>query len=253
MKKKMFVPAPDQLEARVVLSGGPKFSNGAAILTEKALGQTYSLVQKAFTQYMNHGQNSGRLQADLASAVNRIPYNRRDGLFSAVQSEVSQMVTDIRSNVPFPVKSAVQRTLGDVRDFVQGEVGDGVIVMASQVRPAVAQVAVSGGAQFSNGAAILTRKALSQTFSLIQKAFSQYMNHGQNPNRLQADLAKAVNRIPYNRRDGLLAAVQSEVPQMVTDIRSSAPVPVKSAVQRALGDVKEFVQDEVAGGVIVIR
>ncbi len=109
MKKTTFTPSPDQLEGRIVLSGGPKFSNGAAILTEKALGQTYGLIQKAFGQYMNHGQDSNRLQGDLANAVNRIPYNRRDGLLAAVQSEASQMVTDVRSKASVPVKGGCTR------------------------------------------------------------------------------------------------------------------------------------------------
>ena len=106
MKKAKFAPSPDQLEGRIVLSGGPQFSNGSAILTQKALGQTYTLVQKAFNQYASHGQNANRLRADLASAVNRIPYNQRDGLLAAMQSEVSQMVSDVRGNVPSPVKSS---------------------------------------------------------------------------------------------------------------------------------------------------
>ncbi len=253
MKKTTFIPASEQLEVRVVLSSGPKFINGAAILTEKALGQTYSMIQKAFSQYASHGQNTNRLQADLAKAVNRIPYNRRDGLLAAVQSEVTQLVTDVQTGAPVPVKGAMQRALNDVNAFVQGEVAGGVIVMGSQVQPTAARVAVSGGAKFSNGAAVLTRKALGQAYSMIQKAFGQYANHGQDTNRLQADLAKAVNRIPYNRRDGLLAAVQSEVTQLVTDVQASAPVPVKGAMQRALNDVNAFVQGEVAGGVIVVR
>jgi hypothetical protein len=253
MKKTTFTPSPDQLEGRIVLSGGPKFSNGAAILTEKALGQTYGLIQKAFDQYANHGQDSRRLQVDLAKAVSRIPYNRRDGLLAAVQSEATQVVADVASNAPAPVQGARQRALGDVSDFVQGEIAGGAIVMASKVQRTAARVAVSGGPQVSNGAAILTRKALGQTYGQIQKAFSQYANHGRDSGRLQVDLARAVDRIPYNRRDGLLAAVQSEATQVVADVASNAPAPVKGALQRALGDVNAFVQDEIAGGIIVVR
>ena len=155
--------------------------------------------------------------------------------------------------MPSPVKSALQRALNDVNDFVQGEVAGGAIVMGSKVQVTAARVAGSGGPKFINGAAILTRKTLGQTYGLIQKAFSQFATHGQNYNRLQVDLAKAVNRIPYNQRDGLLAAVQSEASQMVTDVRGNVPSPVKSALQRALNDVNDFVQGEVAGGVIVVR
>jgi hypothetical protein len=129
MKKKTFRPTADQLETRVVLSGTPKFIHGAAVLTTHALGQTYSQIQTAFAQYMNHGQNFKRLEVSLAKAVSRIPYNRRDGLFAAVEAEALQMRTDIRTRVSQPVKSALQRALNDVHDFVQSEVGDGVIVV----------------------------------------------------------------------------------------------------------------------------
>src|SRR5438105_2679949 len=129
MKKSTFVPTPDHLEGRIALSGGPAFSHGAAILTKHSLGQTYGLVQKAFTQYMNHGQNFNRLQADLAKAVNRIPFNKRDGLLAAVESEASQMRIDVRTNVATPMKSALQRALSDVNDFVQSEVSSGIIAV----------------------------------------------------------------------------------------------------------------------------
>ena len=203
MNKAKFVPSPDHLEGRIVLSGGPKFSNGAAILAEQALGQTYSLIQKAFSQFANHGQDSNRLRVDLAKAVSRIPFNQRDGLMAAVQSEVPQLVSDIRGNVPFPVKSAVQRALSDVNGFVQDGVAGGTIVMARNVQASSAQVAVAGGPKFINGAVVLTGKALGQTFRGIQKAFVQYMNHGQNANRPGPIWPSAVSRIPYNRRDGL--------------------------------------------------
>jgi hypothetical protein len=39
------------------------------------------------------------------------------------------MQTDIRTNVSLPVKSAVQRALSDVHDFVQSEVSSGVIIV----------------------------------------------------------------------------------------------------------------------------
>ena len=129
MKKPAFVPKPDQLESRIALSGMPKFSHGAAILTKHALGQTYSLVQKAFTQYMNHGQNFNRLQATLASAVGRIPYNHRDGLLAAVESEASQMRVDVSTGVAKPVGGALQRALSDVNEFVQGEISSGTIIV----------------------------------------------------------------------------------------------------------------------------
>jgi hypothetical protein len=78
---------------------------------------------------MNHGQNYHRLQVNLANAVGRIPWNKRDGLLAAVEAEASQMKTDIRTNVSLPVKSALQRAMSDVHDFVQSEVSSGVIIV----------------------------------------------------------------------------------------------------------------------------
>jgi hypothetical protein len=130
MKKPAFVPRPDLLETRIALSGGTHFTaSGAAILSRNTLSQTYGLVQKAFTQYMKHGQNLNRLEANLASAVSRIPFNYRDGLRAAVVSEAVQMKTDIRTNVAKPVASAVQRALNDVHDFVKAEIASGTIVV----------------------------------------------------------------------------------------------------------------------------
>ena len=186
MKKTTFTPSPDRLEARIVLSGGPRFSNGAAILTEKALGQTYGLIQKAFDQYANHGQDSGRLQADLAKAVNRIPSTVATACGPRSSPRRRRWWPTSRSNAPAPVQGSRQAALGDVSDFVQGEIAGGVIVMASKVQRTAARVAVPGGPQVSNGAAILTRKALGQTYGQIQKAFSQYANHGRDSGRLQA-------------------------------------------------------------------
>ena len=99
----------------------------------------------------------------------------------------------------------------------------------------------------------MSRRALSETYSLVDKAFTQYMNHGQNLNRLEANLGSAVNRIPFNKRDGLLAAVESEVTQMETDIQTNVAKPIRSALQRALNDVHDFVGAEVASGIIVVR
>jgi hypothetical protein len=129
MKKSSFVPKPDQLESRVVLSSMPKFSHGAAILTRHALGETYSQVQKAFTTYVKHGQNFNKLEASLAGAVSRIPYNHRDGLLPAVESEASQMRVDVSTGAAKPISSALQRALNDVNEFVQGEVSSGTIVL----------------------------------------------------------------------------------------------------------------------------
>jgi hypothetical protein len=130
MRKPSFVPSADLLETRVVLSGGPKFTlSGSAILSKHALGQTYSQVQKAFNTFANHGQNYRRLESNLASAVSRIPWNRRDGLLAAVESEVAGLQSNIDASVPKPVITAMQNAMADVHDFVQGEVADGIITL----------------------------------------------------------------------------------------------------------------------------
>ena len=80
------------------------------------------------------------------------------------------------------------------------------------------------------------------------------MNHGQNFNRLRGHLAKAVNRIPYNRRDGLLARGRIRGPaDEERHDGQGGEVPVKSALQRALNDVHDFVQGEARRGRIVVR
>jgi hypothetical protein len=130
MRKPSFVPTADLLETRVVLSSGPKFTlGGAAILTEHALGQTYSQVEKAFNTFARHGENYKRLENSLATAVNRIPWNKRDGLLATVESEVAGLQSNIDAAVPKPVITSMQSTLADVHDFVEGEVADGIIAM----------------------------------------------------------------------------------------------------------------------------
>lgn len=129
MKKTTFVPRPDQLEGRVVLSSGPKFAHGAAVLTTRALNQSYAQVEKAFSQFANHGQNYKKLETTLAHDVSRIPWNKRDGLLASVESEVPQLRLDIATPNSTPVKSAVQRAMQDIHDFVQSEIASGSIVV----------------------------------------------------------------------------------------------------------------------------
>ena len=130
MRKPSFVPTPDVLETRVVLSGGPKFTRGgAAILTSHALSQTYGQVENAFAKFAQHGQNYHALQVNLATAVSRIPFNRRDGLLAAVESEVAGLRDNISSGVTQPVVTSMRSAMADVQEFVQGEVADGVIAM----------------------------------------------------------------------------------------------------------------------------
>jgi hypothetical protein len=133
MKRASFVPSADLLETRIALSGGVHFtSTGAAILTTRALNQTYSQIQKAFIQFANHGQNYQTLQVNLANAVSRIPWNRRDGLLAAVETAPSALRSDISSGLSKPVMTEMQNTLAEVKQFVQGEVANGIIAVRSR-------------------------------------------------------------------------------------------------------------------------
>jgi hypothetical protein len=251
MKKRAFVPNSDLLESRVVLSSGPKFIGGAAVLTPNALGKAYSQIDKAFTTFATHGQNYGRLNSDLAKAINLIPYNRRDGLWDEVKSEVASMQSDISSGVSTPVVGALQRVKADLNSFVQDETSSGVIIVTGG--GGGSSSTHTGGGQFNHGAAVLTTRALGKAYSQIGKAYTTFATHGQNYGRLNADLAKAVSVIPYNRRDGLWDEVQSEISTLQSDISSGVSTPVVSAIQRTNSDLKFFVQDEVSSGVIVVR
>ncbi len=132
MKRASFVPCADVLESRIALSGGVRFtSTGAAILTTRALSETYSQVENAISRFANHGQNYHALEVNLANAVNRIPWNRRDGLLAAVETEPSALRSDISSGLSKPVITEMRNTLADVQQFVQGEIADGVIALRS--------------------------------------------------------------------------------------------------------------------------
>ena len=113
------------------------------------------------------------------------------------------------------------------------------------------RIALSGGPKFApNGAAILTTHALGQTYAQIQKAFVKFAQHGQNYQTLQNNLSKAVSNIPWNRRDGLLASVQSEAQAVKANIATQVSRPVMTELRNTLAEVKDFVISEVAAGQI---
>ncbi len=116
------------------------------------------------------------------------------------------------------------------------------------------RIALSGGPKFTpDGAAILTSHALGQTYSQIEKAFGTFAQHGQNYQKLETSLSKAVSNIPWNRRDGLLASVQSEAQAVKADIATQVSRPVVTELENTLAEVKEFVISEVAAGQIAMR
>ncbi len=130
--KRAFVPSSlggmDRLEDRKVLSHGVVMSQGAVVLTAHAYSKTSGEIQKAFARFAKHGQNYGRLNADLAKAMNRIPFHKASGLDESMTGLVSQMKDDITNKAVTPVKSAYQSAILTLKDAVQSGVDDGMIV-----------------------------------------------------------------------------------------------------------------------------
>ncbi len=131
MRKHAFVPDPlCPLEGRIALSGGPRFTPfGAAILTGRALGKAAGQINGAFVRFATRGMDYGRLNADLLRAASLVPYNRRDGLASALLSEVATMQTNLAVGAPRPVIAAMQFAQSDLQDFVSQEVAAGNVVI----------------------------------------------------------------------------------------------------------------------------
>jgi hypothetical protein len=128
MKKTTFVPSADCLESRIAMSGGIKFIGGLPVLTPRALSETYGDIGKAFKTFATKGENYKLLEFNLTKAVDRIPFNVRDGLVATVQSEPSALQSDIESGLPLPVIFETQNTNAEVTNFVQSEVEGGVFI-----------------------------------------------------------------------------------------------------------------------------
>jgi hypothetical protein len=131
MKKKTFVPSADHLESRIALSGGIKFIGGLPVLTTQALHATYNAIHAAYVQFATHTPlNYNLLSFNLGQAVNRIPFNARDGLRAEVQAEVAVLHERIEDNVAQPVIKTFQETIVDVNAFVHDEVAAGIFILA---------------------------------------------------------------------------------------------------------------------------
>ncbi|MGE3822314.1 MAG: hypothetical protein AB7I30_23115 [Isosphaeraceae bacterium] len=126
-----FTPAVnDQLEERLVLSSGPRFTVfGQAILTHRAFHNAADGIRSAFTRFATKGLNYGRLGADLQKAVSVIPYNHAGGLSTAMRQEVHNLYSDIVTRQYRPVIGAMHRALSSLNDFVRSEVASGRIVI----------------------------------------------------------------------------------------------------------------------------
>ena len=128
MKTRAFVPSADCLESRIAMSSGVKFIHGLPVLTPRALNETFAAIGKAFETFATRGENYKLLGFNLTKAVDRIPFNVRDGLVATVQSEPSALQSDIQSGLPLSVINEAQNTNADVTNFVQSEVEDGVFI-----------------------------------------------------------------------------------------------------------------------------
>lgn len=120
----------DQLEERLVLSSGPRFTAfGEAVLTHRALNNAAGGIQSAFTRFATKGLNYGRLNSDLQKAVSVIPYHHADGLSDALRYEVNNLYSDIATRQYRPVVGAMHRALASLNDFVRSEVASGRVVI----------------------------------------------------------------------------------------------------------------------------
>jgi hypothetical protein len=108
-----------------------------------------------------------------------------------------------------------------------------------------------GGIKFIGGLPVLTSTALGETFSQVQKAFTTFATKGENYQLLSFNLTKAVGRIPFNVRDGLVATVQGEPAALQTAIANKTPLPVVQENLNTAQAVLAFVQAEVNAGNII--
>ena len=132
--KRAFVPSSlgnlDRLESRVVLSAGTGFAQNAAVLTSHAYAKTVGEIRTAFVRFATHGQDYGRLNADLSRAIGRIPYHAVDGMDADMKAVVSSMQYDMINGVSTPVLNAYQSALSALNSQIQSRVADGSVVRA---------------------------------------------------------------------------------------------------------------------------
>ena len=249
--KRAFVPSSlggiDRLESRVVLSTLTAFSRGAAVLTDHAYGQTAGEIRSAFVRFATHGQDFGRLNADLGRAIARIPYHNVDGLSADMQGVVSSMRADMVAGAPNPVANAYQSAIASLNSQVQARVADGSVVrngLSGGVAPPT-------GTVFAQRAAVLTGHAYAKTVGEIRSAFARFATHGQDAGRLNADLGRAIARIPYHNVDGMNAGMGDIVTSMRADMAAGVPNPVGNAYQSAIASLNAQIQSRVADGSVV--
>jgi len=124
MKKTAFVPSPDILEGRIALSSG---TGGAAVLREHTLNQAVAQIEGGFARFAHDRMNYTRLEFDLAKAVGRIPWNRRDGLLATVEFDVQDLKGRVDAGETHPIKTEMRIAVGQLEQFVKYEVANGVI------------------------------------------------------------------------------------------------------------------------------
>src|SRR5580700_2038910 len=128
MKKNSFTPSPDFLETRIAMSSGIKYLDGLPVLTSKALSQTFAAVNAAFTTFATKGENYNLLSYNLTKAIGRLPFNVRDGLKDEILKTPADLKASLKAKTSLPVIAEAQIANGEVTEFIQAEVEDGIFV-----------------------------------------------------------------------------------------------------------------------------
>ena len=116
------------------------------------------------------------------------------------------------------------------------------------------RVVLSSGPRFSlSGAAILTEHALGQTYAQVERAFNTFAQHGENYQKARGQPGLGGQPHPLEQCDGLLTTVESEVAGLRSNMDAAVPKPVIMSMQSTLNDVHDFVEAEVADGIIAVR
>ena len=123
------------------------------------------------------------------------------------------------------------------------------------------RIALSGGIRFIGGVPLLTQQAIRSAQNIVLNSFTTFATRGENYNLLSANLTKASNLIPWARRDPspdtgdtfFVTLTQDVVADLKTNIQTGVARPVVAAYQEALVFSRDFIQQEVADGVVIVR
>ncbi len=120
------------------------------------------------------------------------------------------------------------------------------------------RIAMSGGlspldveppTKTANGTPVLTSRALNSALNGINVAYRHFHHDAYNYGRLDNDLNRTVNRIPFSSPDGLTTTLSNDV----AALRSSfgfgpANGSISASKAQVIADIKSFVTSELAAG-----